>query len=255
VACINVAKWNAGEQTAHADDLCRYEGTGVTSACALPLSLRTGYEDPHRERRERIRAARRNRVVSELDGEAEALARLRDGDVAGLEPLVRLHQTRALRIAFGITGTREEAEDVVMDTFVAVAARIHQLDMARPFTPWFQRMVINRSISAMRSSRRHAYIWNLIGRTQLHTVDPSDVAESHDLRDRLTRAFSMLTTEERAVATLRLALEMSEKDAAETLGWRVGTVKSRLARARRKLRRRLSDPVAYATGVPDYKEN
>jgi RNA polymerase sigma-70 factor, ECF subfamily len=192
--------------------------------------------------------------VSEFGSEADAITRLREGDIAGLAPLVRLHQTRALRLAYGITGTREEAEDVVMDSFLAVADRIHQLGVARPFAPWFQRMVINRSISVVRSSRRHAYIWSRIGHPQ-GTVDPSDVAEIHDLRDRLVRAFATLTPEERAVAILRLALGVSEKDVAETLGWRVGTVKSRLARARQKLRRRMSDPVAIGTGVPNYKES
>jgi len=193
--------------------------------------------------------------VSEFNNEAQAIALLRDGDVAGLESLVRIHQTRALRIAYGITGTIESAEDVVMDAFLAVVAQIHQLDVARPFAPWFQRMVVNRSISAVRSSRRHAYIWSLIGRNQPVAVDPSAVAEANELHDTLARAFAAHTPEERAVATLRLAFGMSEKDAAATLGWRVGTVKSRLARARRKLRSHLGHPVVPATGFPNYEES
>jgi RNA polymerase sigma-70 factor (ECF subfamily) len=104
--------------------------------------------------------------MSELESEAMAVDRLRDGDVSGLETLVRLHQTRALRLAYGITGTREEAEDVVMDAFIVAFERIEQLDPARPFAPWFQRLVVNRSISVVRSTQRRARIWLLLGRSQ-----------------------------------------------------------------------------------------
>lgn len=74
--------------------------------------------------------------MSEFGSEAEAVHRLRDRDIAGLETLLRLHQTRALRVAYGIIGSREGAEDVVMDVFIGVA-QIDQLDIARPFVPWF----------------------------------------------------------------------------------------------------------------------
>jgi RNA polymerase sigma factor (sigma-70 family) len=185
--------------------------------------------------------------MSDLESDAMAVARLREGDISGLETLVRLHQTRALRLAYGITRTREEAEDVVMDAFIVAFERIDQLDPSRPFAPWFQRLVVNRSISVVRSTQRQARIWVLLGRSQHAEASPADVAETIDLRDQLVLAFAELTPEERAVAIMRLAFEMTEKDAAAALGWRIGTVKSRLARARRKLRRRFSNPVAFAT--------
>jgi RNA polymerase sigma factor (sigma-70 family) len=185
--------------------------------------------------------------MSDLESEGTALGRLREGDISGLETLVRLYQTRALRLAYGITGTREEAEDVVMDAFIVAFERIDQLDPSRPFAPWFQRLVVNRSISFVRSTQRRARIWVLLGRSQPSEANPADVAETRDLRNQLVLAFADLTPEERAVAIMRLAFEMTEKDTATALGWRIGTVKSRLARARRKLRRRFTNPVAFAT--------
>jgi DNA-directed RNA polymerase specialized sigma24 family protein len=72
--------------------------------------------------------------------EAEAIAALQSGDSQGLETLVRLHQLRAMRIAFGVTWQREAAEDAVAEAFVKVYQRIGQLDPVRPFSPWFTRI-------------------------------------------------------------------------------------------------------------------
>ncbi len=78
--------------------------------------------------------------------EAEAIAALRNGDGQGLETLVRLHQLRATRIAFGITWQREAAEDAVAEAFAEVYQRIGQLDPEWPFSPWFTRVVVNEAL-------------------------------------------------------------------------------------------------------------
>ena len=182
------------------------------------------------------------------------MVRLRYGDISALEALVRLHQTPALRLAYSITGSRETAEDVVMDAFVAVVTHIEQFDRSLPFAPWFRRIVVNGALAAVRTSRRRALIWNRIGRSQPNQVSVSEVAETHDLRDRLEQAFATLTPDERAVAALRLAFGMSEKEVAASLGCRIGTVKSRLARARRKLRQRLTNRAVFATALPSHEE-
>jgi RNA polymerase sigma-70 factor, ECF subfamily len=79
------------------------------------------------------------------EAEREAVAALQRGDVAGLGTLVRLHQVRALRTAYAITGDQTSAEDAVADAFVLVYEHIAQFDPARPFAPWFYRIVANRA--------------------------------------------------------------------------------------------------------------
>ncbi|MDI7278277.1 MAG: sigma factor, partial [Anaerolineae bacterium] len=67
--------------------------------------------------------------------EHEAIARLRQGDIGGLEALVRGHQLGGLRAAYLILRDRDLAEDIVEDAFLRAYERIDQLDPQRPFGP------------------------------------------------------------------------------------------------------------------------
>jgi RNA polymerase sigma-70 factor (ECF subfamily) len=67
--------------------------------------------------------------------EAEAIAQLRQGDVRGLDALVRGHQVQAVRTAYLITRDRALAEDIVQAAFVRGYERIEQFDTGRPFGP------------------------------------------------------------------------------------------------------------------------
>ncbi|MGA7672633.1 MAG: sigma-70 family RNA polymerase sigma factor, partial [Nitrolancea sp.] len=86
--------------------------------------------------------------------EREAIARLRQDDISGLEALVRLHQTEATRIARLITRDQALAEDVVQSAFVRAYERIEQFDPSRAFAPWFFRIVSNDAVRAAQQSSR-----------------------------------------------------------------------------------------------------
>jgi RNA polymerase sigma-70 factor (ECF subfamily) len=75
--------------------------------------------------------------------ENEAIVRLKQGDVRGLEILVKTYQLKAVRAAYLIVGDRALAEDVVEDAFLRVYERIGQFDPLRFFEPWFLRIVVN----------------------------------------------------------------------------------------------------------------
>ena len=66
--------------------------------------------------------------------EEEAIEAMRRGDIQGLETVVRLHQTRALRMALALTGN-QTAEDVVADAFVTAFRSISKLKLAARFSP------------------------------------------------------------------------------------------------------------------------
>jgi RNA polymerase sigma factor (sigma-70 family) len=171
--------------------------------------------------------------------DAEAMAALSRGEIAALDSLVIRHNDRAQRLAFGVLRDRSLTHDVVADSFLAAAASATRFDASRPFQPWFDRIVVNRAIREARRERRHqrlAAMW----RRPVETDDPSRLAELGELRSILVAAFARLEPRDRAVVTLRLVLGDSENDTAEVLGCPVGTVKSRLARARRQLHRDLA---------------
>jgi RNA polymerase sigma-70 factor (ECF subfamily) len=80
--------------------------------------------------------------------ESEAIARLKGGDISGLEPLVRAYQVRAVRAAFLICHDRALAEDLVQAAFVRAYERIGQFNAARPFGPWFLQSVVHDAMKA-----------------------------------------------------------------------------------------------------------
>jgi RNA polymerase sigma-70 factor (ECF subfamily) len=174
--------------------------------------------------------------------ESSAIAALTSGDTGALAALVVLHQSHALRIAYGITRDRDVAEDVVADAFIRALQRIHHYDRTRPFRPWFHRIVVNRALDALADNDRR-------GGGRLSTsplpdeADPLPLPETLAIRREVaatvSAAVDALPPPQRAVVVLRYYLDLDERSIAETLGCPVGTVKWRLFAARHRLRHSL----------------
>ncbi len=175
------------------------------------------------------RAIRRSGV----EDQAKGIAALQRGDISGLATLIDLHQLKALRAAFGILGSRSAAEDAVADAFIKVFDKIRTFDNARPFEPWLYRLVVNTAIDHNRLARRETTFADVID--EAGTVD-------FDLRLEVAAAIKALPPQERAVVVLRYYLDFDEKSISEITQAPIGTTKSRLHRARERLRRELSPP-------------
>ena len=80
--------------------------------------------------------------------ERRAIERLKGGDVGGLEALAELHYTRAVRVAYLVVRDRALAEDVAQGALVRAYESIGSFDAARPFGPWFVKIVVNDAIKA-----------------------------------------------------------------------------------------------------------
>ena len=175
--------------------------------------------------------------------EAEAIARLKQGDVGGLEALVRGHQVQAVRTAYLITRDRALAEEIVQAAFVRAYERIEQFDTRRPFGPWFLRSVVNDAIKA--ASRRERWV-SLEASDGAKAVladlladpnpGPAALVEAADIRRAVREALGMLPPTQRAATVLRYYLGLSEAEVAEELACPPGTVKWRLHAARKRLR-------------------
>jgi len=175
--------------------------------------------------------------------EAEAVSRLKRGDIAGLEALVKAYQGRALRAAVLVVRDAQLAEDVVEDAFLRVYDRIHQYDSRRPFGPWFYRIVVNL---ARRRAAQHARELALPdeasdGESALESAlsavqaGPHAMAERAELREAIWEALGRLTPAQRAAVVQRYYLDLSEREIAAGLSCSVGTVKWRLHAARQRL--------------------
>ncbi len=186
--------------------------------------------------------------------ELEAVARMREGDVGGLEVLVRRYQGRALRAAHLIVGDSTLAQDVVQDAFVRAYEQIGRFDAGRPFEPWFMRIVVNGSITAASRGRRRVH-----REVPLETVGvgeaveaadrepgPHEIAERADLRKRVLEALDGLPPAQRAAVVQRYYLGMSEAEMAGGGSSPPGTIKWRLHAARKRLSELLRPPAPLA---------
>ncbi|MDY6875307.1 MAG: RNA polymerase sigma factor [Chloroflexota bacterium] len=170
--------------------------------------------------------------------EQEAIARLKRGDVGGLEPLVRKYQVQAVRTAYLITRDRALAEDIVQAAFLRAYERIGQFDAGRSFGPWFLRSVVNDAVKSVSRGKRQISLEtdSLAGLLADPNPGPAQIAEAADLRQKVWDALGKLPPAQRAAIVLRYYLGLSEAEMAEQLACPPGTVKWRLHAARKRLR-------------------
>ncbi len=176
--------------------------------------------------------------------EQEAIARIKRGDIGGLESLVRRYQVQAVRAAYLIVRDRETAEDIVQSAFLRVYERIHQFDAGRPFGPWFLRSVVNDAVKA--ATRRQRQVPLEVGSEseEASLADlladpnpgPADLVEAAETRQAVLAALDRLPPAQRAAIVLRYYLGLSEAEMADELACPPGTVKWRLHAARKRLR-------------------
>jgi len=173
--------------------------------------------------------------------EQEAIQRLQQNDIGGLEFLVSRYQVRAVRTAYLITHDPGLAEDVVQDCFVRVFRSIRGFDAKRPFEPWFMRSVVNASVKLMQRSSRQVLMReeadeSLLMELAARVESVEAQVESGEVQHQIWEAMQTLSPRQRAVIVQRYFLEMSEKEMAEESGSAVGTVKWMLNAARERLR-------------------
>lgn len=162
------------------------------------------------------------------------MARTLDGDLDAYSDLVTRYSALAHRAA-ALYGAGADAEDVVQEAFVKAFRKLGTFRQGEPFRPWLLRIVVNEASNWRRSLVRRA------GATlRLAPADPVDGPEvdvlARERRAALLRAVGELPDRYRQVLTCRYFLELSEAETAQVLGWPVGSVKSRTARALGRLR-------------------
>lgn len=176
--------------------------------------------------------------------EREAVERLREGDVGGLEPLVREHYVRAVRAAYLITRDRPLAEEVAQEAFIRAYERIHRFDLSRPFAPWLLRIVVHGATdAATRRGRERARTASTGEEQGIAAADllpeeapgPDEILARAEERAWVWSALDQLPPTQRAAVVMRYYLDLSEGEMAERLAVPPGTVKWRLHAARQRL--------------------
>jgi RNA polymerase sigma-70 factor, ECF subfamily len=199
---------------------------------------------------------------SRIDRHWQLLEALRRRDATAAECLVSIFGDRAYRLAIGITGNHQDAEEVVQDAFWTVIRTIDTFRADAALGSWIYRITANAALQRRRSVTRRRHEISLAdilpafhedGRYADPIVDWSteldDPAVQSELRSALTLALEELPDHYRAVIVLRDVEGLSMAEVADCLDSTVATAKSRAHRARLLLRRRLAVFVAGATSA------
>jgi RNA polymerase sigma-70 factor (ECF subfamily) len=173
--------------------------------------------------------------------EADLLARARGGSLLAFEEIVKRYERRVYGIALRIVRRHEVADDVAQEAFMRAHQALSTFDLDRPFGPWICRIAANLAINHVRSPQaREAPLPEGHAETPAPGRGALDLVLEREAREVLERALLGLPAEQRAVFALRTFEELSYREIADALGISIGTVMSRLSRARERLREALA---------------
>jgi RNA polymerase sigma-70 factor (ECF subfamily) len=186
-------------------------------------------------------AARARAVVPD---EARLIEAAKTGDAQAYATLLGHHHAVAYRAAYLVTGSAAEAEDATQEACVKAWLALDRFRAGAPFRPWLVRIAINEARNRRRGAGRRAGLTlRLRAESTSTSAASAPSAEAVALlaadRAELGAAVGRLREDDQLVIAARYFLGLSEAEAADALGVRLGTVKSRLSRALGRLQSQL----------------
>ena len=177
------------------------------------------------------------------------IMRAQGGDMEAFRELVERSRIKVFRLAYDLTGSRHDAEDLSQDVFVKAFRSLSTFRGAAKWSTWLYRITVNacldhrRSASAETTEFRDDIGSNEMESAHSHerkTITPDRATESSLIQQNIERALSQLAPQERSVFVLRHYHDLPLKQIADTLQVAEGTVKSYLFRAVQRLQQELS---------------
>lgn len=175
-----------------------------------------------------------------MSGEQVLLQRAKKGEIAAFEALVNAYERRVYTLALRSTGSEADAADITQEVFLRAYRALPTFRGDSGLSTWLYRITINLCVDLARKnnptdSLDEEYAASIPEVRGAH--QPEAALENNELRRELDIALSMVSEEHRKIVILRDVAGMSYTDIAAALDLEEGTVKSRLARARKALRK------------------
>jgi RNA polymerase sigma-70 factor (ECF subfamily) len=182
-------------------------------------------------------------VDATLD-EAALVADSLQGDRAAYDRLVAAYQDRIYQAAYRITGHREDAWDAAQEAFLRAFRALRGFRGEASFATWMTRIAVNAALDVVRRRPAHSPV---PADLTSEGGDPTDDLLRRDQQHRVQQAIAGLPPDYRAVVVLRDVQGLRYDEISRVLGVPVGTVRSRLSRARESLRIALADLAPRST--------
>jgi RNA polymerase sigma-70 factor (ECF subfamily) len=195
--------------------------------------------------------------------EAGLVAQARLGDTGAFTELAERYQRNIFRLAQNITQNREDAEDVLQETFLKAYQHLPEFEGHSKFYTWIVRIAVNEALMKLRKRKWDKTVWldepvsvgedSVAREIAVWEDNPEQRYSQEELRDILDKAVNGLAAPYRTVFALRDMEGLSTEETAQALELSIPAVKSRLLRARLQLRDKLTaffkkkveDPFAY----------
>lgn len=181
-------------------------------------------------------------ALSALD-DSGLVAAFLEGEKRAFNVLVDRYQGRLLNFVYRTTGDRERAEDLVQETFIRVYRHLHRFDQSKKFSTWIYTIASNLAKNELRNRSRNPLVlfqaikknWDADQKPlewEDNTFRPDDLFRKRHLRQMVEAAVEELPEHHRVVFVLRELEGKTYEEIAEITSCNLGTVKSRLNRAR-----------------------
>jgi len=169
----------------------------------------------------------------------------RRGDQQAFNRLVGLYQAKMYNLALGYVKQEDEAKDLTQDVFVTVFRQIDKLNDESKFAAWLYQLAINHCRNRYKKLQRRGFFSNLsiddpdTGINLSAGASPEEILEQDNTSRLVRKAIASLPPAEKEIVLLRDLQELSYEEISEILDIPMGTVKSKLNRARLALKNRL----------------
>ncbi|MEA1885663.1 MAG: sigma-70 family RNA polymerase sigma factor [Bacteroidota bacterium] len=167
-----------------------------------------------------------------------------DGDEQAFVEIIRRYENMVARTVKGMLGDMQQAEDVGQDTFIRLYKSLRDFRGDSKLSTYIQRIAINQSLNEIRRKKRFlSLFFQSDDKEDMTEIDlqSGDEERTKDIKDYVNLAISKLEPEFRSVVILRSIQGYSTKETAEILDVPLGTVLSRLSRAKEQLKELLKD--------------
>jgi RNA polymerase sigma-70 factor (ECF subfamily) len=191
----------------------------------------------------------KGKTVFEIEDDAELIAKAQEGDLFSFDHLVKKYQKRIYALAYRMMKNHDAADDIAQETFINAYLSIRSFKLGYGFYTWLYRICMNLSINYLKRQKfviSESQFEEGANPLEKETIDEDSLSllVQKEQGRKIEQAIDFLPPKYKAVFVLRVYEDLSYEEIAQTLKISVGTVMSRLFRARGKLQELLKDVVS-----------
>lgn len=178
-----------------------------------------------------------NIIEMEEISETDFVVRAKSGDKSAFDSLILRYQRKIYFLCYKMTNDHDTADDLAQETFVKAYFNLGNFRDGEPFYPWLRRIAVNLTLNYMRDRKREISLTNHSSKLSNSSFTEDINNQDPDLiEEKIESAVKALPAELKSVFVLRYHEKLSYKEISKTLKVPIGTVMSRLNRARERIK-------------------